>query len=179
MGTLGINSYQARQQCIRCWTSWGRRALSWDNLIITLLPVFFKSFFSEDQASCLVGVDEVQLDVKVHDGEDGEVRKDVPLGANSTNPALYRNFKLVLKEVICKRWWCTCRGGRLTPLDASFMKCFFLLQTSSKTSMSMFFSKHRWNIASLSKNCDVLLDVLRFRWPGPTMPKMIFNITVI
>ena len=64
MGTLGIYSFQARQQCIRCWTSWGRRALSWDNLIITLLPVFFKSFFSEDQASCLVGVDEVQLDMK-------------------------------------------------------------------------------------------------------------------
>ena len=33
-------------------------------------------------------------------------------------------------------------------------------------------------LASLSKKCDVLLDVLGFRWPGPTMPKMvrIFNI---
>ena len=59
------------------------------------------------------------------------------------------------------------------------MRCFGFFQTSSKTSRSMFFSKHRWNIASLSKKCDVLLDVLGFRWPGPTMPKMvrIFNIT--
>ena len=57
-----------------------------------MLPVFFKSFFSEDQASCLVGVDEVQLDMKVHDGEVGEVRRDVPLGANPTNPALYRRL---------------------------------------------------------------------------------------
>ena len=55
---------------------------------------------------------------------------------------------------------------------------FFLLQISSKTSRSMFSSKHRWNIASLSKKCDVLCDVLGFRWPGPTMLKMvrIFNI---
>ena len=59
------------------------------------------------------------------------------------------------------------------------MRYFGFFQTSSKTSRSMFFSKHRWNIASLSKKCDVLLDVLGFRWPGPTMPKMvrIFNIT--
>ena len=70
---------------------------------MTSLSVFFKSFFSEDQASCLVEVDEVQLDMKVHDGEVGEVRRDVPLGANPTNPALYRNFRLVLKEVIWKR----------------------------------------------------------------------------
>ena len=68
----------------------------------TTLSVLFKSFLSEDQASCHVGVDEVQLDVKVHDGEGGEVRRDVPLGANPTNPALYRNFILVLKEVIWK-----------------------------------------------------------------------------
>ena len=70
------------------------------------------------------------------------------------------------------------RGGRLTSLDASFMRCFGFFQTSSKTSRSMFFSKHRWNIASLSKKCDVLRDVLGFRWPGPTMLKMvrIFNI---
>ena len=108
MGTLGIYSFQARQQCIRCWISWGRQALSWDNLIITSLSVFFKSFFSEDQASCLVEVDEIQLDMKmkVHDGEVIEVGRDVPLGANPTNPALYRNFRLVLKEVIWKRWWC-------------------------------------------------------------------------
>ena len=114
MGTLGIYSFQARQQCIRCWISWGRQALSWDNLIITSLSVFFKSFFSEDQASCLVEVDEIQLDMKmkVHDGEVGEVRRDVPLGANPTNPALYRNFRLVLKEVIWKRWWCTWACGQ-------------------------------------------------------------------
>ena len=62
---------------------------------MTSLSVFFKSFFSEDQASCLVEVDEVQLDMKIHDGEVGEVRRDVPLGANPTNPALYRNFRLV------------------------------------------------------------------------------------
>ena len=70
------------------------------------------------------------------------------------------------------------RGGRLTSLDASFMRCFGFFQTSSKTSRSMFFSKHRWNIASLSKKCDVLRDVLGARWPGPTMLKMvrIFNI---
>ena len=41
--------------------------------------------------------------MKFHDGEVGEVRRDVPLGANPTNPALYRNFRLVLKEVIWKR----------------------------------------------------------------------------
>ena len=41
--------------------------------------------------------------MKFHDGEVGEVRRDVPLGANTTNPALYRNFRLVLKEVIWKR----------------------------------------------------------------------------
>ena len=35
------------------------------------------------------------------------------------------------------------RGGRLTSLDASFMRCFGFFQTSSKTSRSMFFSKHR------------------------------------
>ena len=29
----------------------------------------------------------------------GEVRRDVPLGANPTDPALYRNFRLVLKGV--------------------------------------------------------------------------------
>ena len=104
MGTLGIYSFQARQQGIRCWISWGRQALSWDNLIITSLSVFFKSFFSEDQASCLVEVDEIQLDMKmkVHDGEVIEVGRDVPLGANPANPALYRNFRLVLKEVIWK-----------------------------------------------------------------------------
>ena len=34
------------------------------------------------------------------------------------------------------------------------------------------------NIASLSKKCDVLRDVLGFKWGGPTMLKMfrIFNI---
>ena len=55
---------------------------------------------------------------------------------------------------------------------------FWFFQTSSKTSRSMFSSKHRWNIASLSKKCDVLCDVLGFRWLGPTMLKMvrIFNI---
>ena len=37
----------------------------------------------------------------------------------------------------------TDRGGRLTSLDASFMRCFGFFQTSSKTSRSMFFSKHR------------------------------------
>ena len=97
MGTLGIYSFQARLQCIKCWISWGRQALSWDNLIITSLSVFFKSFFSEDQASCLVEVDEIQLDMKmkVHDGEVIEVGRDVPLGANPANPALYRNFRLV------------------------------------------------------------------------------------
>ena len=70
------------------------------------------------------------------------------------------------------------RGGRLTSLDASFVRCFGFSQTSSKTSRSMFSSKHRWNIASLSKKCDVLSDVLSFRWLGPTMLKMfrIFNI---
>ena len=56
-----------------------------------------------------------------------------------------------------------CRGGRLTSLDASFMRCFGFFQTSSKTLRSMFFSKHRWNIASLSKKCDVFHDVLGFR----------------
>ena len=66
------------------------------------------------------------------------------------------------------------RGGRLTSLDASFMRCFVFFQTSSKTSRSMFFSKHRWNIASLSKKCDVLRDVLglgpqRQKWLGPTI----------
>ena len=35
------------------------------------------------------------------------------------------------------------RGGRLTSLDASFMRCSGFFQTSSKTSRSMFFSKHR------------------------------------
>ena len=35
------------------------------------------------------------------------------------------------------------RGGRLTSSDASFMRCFGFFQTSSKTSRSMFFSKHR------------------------------------
>ena len=35
------------------------------------------------------------------------------------------------------------RGGQLTSLDASFMRCFGFFQTSSKTSRSMFFSKHR------------------------------------
>ena len=61
------------------------------------MSVFFKSFFSEDQASCLVEVDEIQLDMKmkVHDGEVIEVGRDVPLGANPANPALYRNFRLV------------------------------------------------------------------------------------
>ena len=66
------------------------------------MSVFFKSFFSEDQGD-LVGFDEVQLDMKVHDGEVGEVRRDVPLGVNPTNPALYRNFRLALKEVFWKR----------------------------------------------------------------------------
>ena len=33
------------------------------------------------------------------------------------------------------------RGGRLTSLDASFMRCFGFFQTSSKTSRSMFFFK--------------------------------------
>ena len=33
------------------------------------------------------------------------------------------------------------RGGRLTSLDASFMRCFVFFQTSSKTSRSMFFFK--------------------------------------
>ena len=66
------------------------------------------------------------------------------------------------------------RGGRLTSLDASFMRCFGFFQTSSKTLRSMFFSKHRWNIASLSKKCDVLRDVLglgpqRQKWLGPTI----------
>ena len=48
-------------------------------LIITSLSVFFKSFFSEDQASCLVEVDEIQLDMKmkVHDGEVIEVGRDL------------------------------------------------------------------------------------------------------
>ena len=55
------------------------------------------------------------------------------------------------------------RGGRLTSLDASWARCFVFFQTSSKTSRSMFFSKHRWNIASLSKKCDVFHDVLGFR----------------
>ena len=55
------------------------------------------------------------------------------------------------------------RGGRLTSLDASWARCFGFFQTSSKTSRSMFFSKHRWNIASLSKKCDVFHDVLGFR----------------
>ena len=36
-----------------------------------------------------------------------------------------------------------CRGGRLTSLDASFVRCFGFFQTSSKTSRSMFSSKHR------------------------------------
>ena len=58
------------------------------------MSVFFKSFFSEDQASCLVEVDEIQLDMKmkVHDGEVIEVGRDVPLGANPANPALYRRL---------------------------------------------------------------------------------------
>ena len=70
------------------------------------------------------------------------------------------------------------RGGRLTSLDASFVRCFGFFQTSSKTSRSMFSSKHHWNIASLSKKCDVLCEVLGFRWLGPTMLKLvrIFNI---
>ena len=38
------------------------------------------------------------------------------------------------------------RGGRLTSLDASFMRCFGFFQTSSKTSRSMFFQ----NIAETS-----------------------------
>ena len=73
-----------------------------------------------------------------------------------------------------KAFWRSTRGGRLTSLDASFMRCFGFFQTSSKTSRSMFFSKHRWNIASLSKKCDVLRDVLglgpqRQKWLGPTI----------
>ena len=39
--------------------------------------------------------------------------------------------------------WIAARGGRLTSLDASFARCFAFLRTSSKTSTSMFFQKHR------------------------------------
>ena len=35
------------------------------------------------------------MKMKVHDGEVIEVGRDVPLGANPANPALYRNFRLV------------------------------------------------------------------------------------
>ena len=55
------------------------------------------------------------------------------------------------------------RGGRLTSLDASFARCFAFWRTSSKTSTSMFFQKHRQNIASLRKKHDVLHDVFGFR----------------
>ena len=55
------------------------------------------------------------------------------------------------------------RGGRLTSLDASFARCFAFWRTSSKTSTSMFFQKHRQNIASLRKKHDVLHDVLGFK----------------
>ena len=55
------------------------------------------------------------------------------------------------------------RGGRLTSLDASFARCFVFWRTSSKTSTSMFFQKHRQNIASLRKKHNVLHDVLSFR----------------
>ena len=54
-------------------------------------------------------------------------------------------------------------GGRLTLLDASFARCFSFWRTSSKTSTSMFFQKHRQNIASLRKKHDVLHDVFVFR----------------
>ena len=54
------------------------------------------------------------------------------------------------------------RGGRLTSLDASFARCFAFSRTSSKTSRSMFFQKHRPNIASLRKKHDVFHDVFGF-----------------
>ena len=80
----------------------------------------------------------------------------------------YWNYIIIIKG---QKWNHNCsaklalasRDGRLTSLDASFMRCFGFFQTSSKTSRSMFFSKHRWNIASLSKKCDVFHDVLGFR----------------
>ena len=54
------------------------------------------------------------------------------------------------------------RGGRLTSLDASFARCFAFWRTSSKTSTSMFFQKHRKNIASLREKHDVFYDVFGF-----------------
>ena len=58
--------------------------------------------------------------------------------------------------------WSVLRGGRLTSLDASFARCFAFWRTSSKTSTSMFFQKHRRKIASLRKKHDVFHDVLGF-----------------
>ena len=49
-------------------------------------------------------------------------------------------------------------------LDAPFMRCFGFFKHRQKTLRSMFFfSKHRWNITSLSKKCNVLQDVFRFQ----------------
>ena len=63
------------------------------------------------------------------------------------------------------RWSLRPRGGRLTSLDASYARCFVFWRTSSKTSTSMFFQKHRQNITSLRRKHDVLRDFFGFRNP--------------
>ena len=52
---------------------------------------------------------------------------------------------------------------KILSLNYGWARCFAFLRTSPKTSTSMFFQKHRQNIASLSKKHDVLHDVLGFR----------------
>ena len=61
--------------------------------------------------------------------------------------------------------WLEVRGGRLTSLDASFMRCFGFFKHRQKHWGRRFFK------TSL-KHCIVKQKVRCFR-PGPTMPKMV------
>jgi hypothetical protein len=69
-------------------------ALHLHHTVVSLLCIIL--VIEEQEASCLVGVDEV--DVQNHDGEVGEAGGHVLLGENTSLPAL--NLSLVMNGII-------------------------------------------------------------------------------
>ena len=71
------------------------------------------------------------------------------------------------------------RGGRLTSLGASLVRCFAFYKTSSKTSGATFFKNIVQNIASLSKKCDVFTQCFRFQKAHPQTESMTNSLLII